>query len=124
VVSEYFDTGEGEIAERSMLLRLLDLLRARCTEKDRVKGDMRAVIRYPTKLIAYTRYSTELFDLSTDSAEQNDLAADRPDLVRELSARLDRLRDAPAVEASKSVDPSAETVERLHALGYAHPDEH
>lgn len=122
VVSEYFDTGKGNLAEESLLLRMLALMREHCTEEDRVEGDMRAVIRYPDKLITYTRYPTELFDLRSDPGEQHDLAAERPDLVRELTKRLDQLRKQPVVDASKSITPSAETLERLRALGYAAPD--
>lgn len=121
VVSEYFDTASGEIAEQSMLLRLLGMMRDQCTAEDRVEGDMRAVVRHPHKLISYTRYPTELFDLDTDPGELHDLAAKRPELARELAAILDAASSA-AVDASQAADPSSETLERLRALGYGPSD--
>lgn len=118
VVSEYFDTATGELAEQSLLLRLLDLMRAQCTDADRVRGDMRAVIRPPHKLIDYTRYPTELFDLGRDPGEKDDVAGSRADLVGELESRLRESARAAVVASPGGADVSPETIERLRALGY------
>ena len=60
----------------------------------------------------------ELFDLSGDPLAAKDLSTERPDLLRELLARLDsgyrhQLRTAPADQAL-----SDEQVQHLRALGY------
>lgn len=123
VISEYFDTGKGPIVKQSWMLRMINLVRRGCRKSDRVRGDMRTVIRKSMKLITYTEYPTELFDLETDPLEQNDLAADRLDLVAELEKYLDRRRKGPVVETSEKIDLSPETIERLRALGYTAPDE-
>jgi arylsulfatase A-like enzyme len=45
------------------------------------------------KLVAAKDAPWELFDLATDRAETRDLSASRPEMVRELSRRWERLRD-------------------------------
>jgi arylsulfatase A-like enzyme len=61
----------------------------------------------------------ELYDLAADPNEQNDLAAERPDLVRNLSRELERVKQAaqPRFDSSPA-DLDEQTRERLRALGY------
>jgi arylsulfatase A-like enzyme len=62
----------------------------------------------------------ELYDLATDPGELHNLVADRPATVatiaRELSALTRRL--APSAGAGDRIQPTAETIAQLAALGY------
>ena len=60
----------------------------------------------------------ELFDLTADPLAARDLSTERPDLLRELLARLEsgyrhQLRTAPADQAL-----TEEQIKNLRALGY------
>ena len=59
----------------------------------------------------------ELYDLALDPGEARDLAAARPELVRDLDARLEE-RIAGGAAAAVAVDLDAATREELHELGY------
>ena len=84
------------------MLRLAIDMRRNCSEQDRVFGDMRAVLRYPYKLIHYGKYGTELFDVSVDPGESHDLSYSHAALTRELLSELPPLgppsASAPAAE--------------------------
>jgi arylsulfatase A-like enzyme len=123
VVSEYFDTATGVLADESTLLRRLGVVRTFCKPEDRVFGDMRAVIRHPDKLIAFSRYPAELYEVGRDPGEHHDLATTRPEVVAELTRHLERVRDASLAAVPDAREPSAETTRRLRALGYLPPDE-
>lgn len=97
--------------------------RRRCTPRAPVFGTIRALIRYPLKLIWYERYPAELYDLANDPAEQIDLAGGQPETVAALSAALSsRLgrpvtgTNEPAVRAQATLAPDVR--DRLRALGY------
>lgn len=66
-------------------------------------------------------FDTRLYDLQRDPGESRNVAGRHPEIVRELSAALERLTaadpDAPGAEADR-IDLDAETRERLEALGY------
>ena len=47
----------------------------------------------------YDRKKWELYDLSTDIGEENDLAAARPEVAREMDAKLREIVDYEAVDA-------------------------
>ncbi len=73
------------------------------------------------KLIRSSGGTTELYDLSSDAAELHDLAKERPQLVAELSRRLEQAVGQPqAAGSGKSADSEidADAVKRLRALGY------
>jgi arylsulfatase A-like enzyme len=97
--------------------------RRRCAPEDRVYGHMRALIRYPLKLIWYEDYSAELYDLETDPGQLRDLASERPAEVRELVAELERrvARDTPVEHTSPRAEAAAvseEVLRQLRSLGY------
>ncbi|UCE86951.1 MAG: sulfatase [Deltaproteobacteria bacterium] len=96
-------------------------VRVHCEPEDRVFGAMRALVRYPMKLVWFERHPPQLYDLSQDDGEQRDLAAERPRLLEELVAELDRVvedaaRVAPGVPPPTPMD--ADTLRELEALGY------
>ena len=102
--------------------KVTDETRRFCSRGDHVFGDMRALVRYPMKLIWYANYPPQLYDLSLDAQEERDLAPAEPALVAQLEADLARRVRRPAAGAREAA-PSAETVgretlERLRALGY------
>jgi arylsulfatase A-like enzyme len=74
-----------------------------------VVGDHKLILHRVTR-------RTELYDLKADPLERRDLSAQRPDLVKELLARLDAIAGAPAGPPPGGDD--AEVVRRLRALGY------
>jgi tetratricopeptide (TPR) repeat protein len=68
------------------------------------------------KMVRGTAF-TEVYDLERDPAEEHDLAAAQSGVIRGMSARLDAIR--AAAEPGAGARPvSAETAERLRALGY------
>jgi Sulfatase len=62
-------------------------------------------------------YNGALFDLTHDSHERSNVAAAHPDEVAPLATIALSERRAAAV-TTKAAEPSAELVERLHAIGY------
>ncbi len=71
-------------------------LRSHCGPNDRVWGNMRALIRYPLKLIWFERYPAEVYDLEKDPNEEHDLAAERPDLIAAMTSALGLPRQTPS----------------------------
>jgi hypothetical protein len=97
--------------------------RRNCTSRDPVFGTIRALIRYPLKLIWYERYPAELYDLAQDPEEQIDLAGAHPEMAAALTVALSRAIGSPVagtnatpVQARATLVPELE--ERLRALGY------
>jgi arylsulfatase A-like enzyme len=131
VLAEQFDL-DGELApdahpQAVRGWQISDRQRRFCTPADRVFGDMRALIRYPFKLISYANYPPQLYDLSADAQEEQDLASVQPALAAELMADLDRpvrALSASAAVAAPAADvlPSPGIVDRLRALGYVAGD--
>jgi arylsulfatase A-like enzyme len=100
-------------------------MRTNCRPDHRVWGDMRALIRYPLKLIWFARFPPELYDLARDPGERRDLAARFPALTTTLASALrERVRNRqprhPADDAELVLP--AEVLDRLKALGYVPPD--
>jgi len=99
--------------------------RERCTAEDRIDGTLRAVIRYPFKLITYDRYPARLYDLARDPEESTDRTADEPLVASSLASVVTSIVAAarpPAAEVvpAHSFDPAE--LERLRALGYVGGD--
>ncbi len=112
---------EGEPSYAKSMRSAAALLRSECTEEWPVHGGMRALVRYPFKLIAFDRYPDELYDVDRDPGEQHDLASERPDVVAAMRAELERSAgDAP--EPGPGAAPSGELPDdlrrRLRELGY------
>ncbi len=102
-------------------------VRRACGPDDRVWGDIRAVVRYPLKLMWYERYPAQLFDLARDPQETVDLANAQPDDVAALGAALTQaiaaIPPVPDVApATPAAAPPPNVVDRLHALGYLGDD--
>jgi arylsulfatase A-like enzyme len=124
IVGEQLDFEEEPESETPSLARYLrrwtDRLRGSCTSDDRVFGDIRALVRYPFKLVWYARYPAQLYDLSSDGNEEHDIAPAKPALAQELTA--DMLRRVTAVPRAApeppSLPPPPEVLDRLRALGY------
>jgi arylsulfatase A-like enzyme len=78
----------------------------------------RAVQRGPWKLhYAHPEEAWELYDLARDPGEHHDLAAREPERSAELRELLaTRLGDGSP--AAHRVEPSADEMEQLRALGY------
>ena len=75
---------------------------------------LRALAQGRWKMIASDEM--ELYDLEADSAEARNVAAERASTARAMSARLDELsRAGRTPQVSR---PSADSLERLRALGY------
>jgi len=90
-----------------------------CGPEDRVSGDMRALLDFPYKLIAYTKYPPALFDVRADPREQHDMARGQPETLAKLSAELTALLPALALrEPAPKAQLDAAEIERLRALGY------
>lgn len=71
------------------------------------------------KLMVQASGKRELFDLKTDAAEARDLAPLRPELLRELSARLDaQLNSMPRRAARADPGKRREMERMLRSLGY------
>ncbi len=61
----------------------------------------------------------ELYDLANDPAERDNLATRRPDVVRTLRQRIERLQDGhAAAESAMSAAEKADVEKRLEDLGY------
>jgi arylsulfatase A-like enzyme len=124
VVGEQLDfEQEPESAAPSLAVYLrswTDRLRDSCTSDDRVFGDIRALVRYPFKLVWYARYPAQLYDLSTDGKEEHDLARARPALTEELTADLLSRVTVGQQRAPEppSLPPAPEVLDRMRALGY------
>jgi choline-sulfatase len=70
-----------------------------------------------------SRGGVRLYDLLEDPRETRDLAAERPDVVRELSSRMEELEERAAELGSRyrsagGVELPADVLEQLHELGY------
>jgi arylsulfatase A-like enzyme len=127
IVAEYRDPQDvippGESPMGSRLRGLIRFVRLGCTPGDRVFGAMRAVIRYPHKLVWFANYPAELYDLSIDPLERRDLAGTEPVVAATLAAAGDALiaGAAAAALAPPTVappEPPPGMLERLRALGY------
>jgi arylsulfatase A-like enzyme len=90
------------------------------TGPDPVSETLRSIRSGRFKLIR-SADRVELYDVVDDPREQRNLAAARPELVAQLSARLDR-QVRRAVRPSERVLLDEESLERLRALGYVAPD--
>jgi hypothetical protein len=126
LVAELSDPASGGITDGtgSGLRGMTAGLRARnCTADQKVYGDMRALVRYPLKLVWFERYPAELYDLQEDPEERHDLAPERPAqvaaLARELTGRVAHDRGmaagAPAASGAALTDDMRR---KLEALGY------
>jgi arylsulfatase A-like enzyme len=118
IVAEYRDAlSDDHVAEemRTSVVRR----RINCGPTDRVYGDMRAVVRFPHKLVWYSNYSPELFDVRADPLEEHDLSTTLPTTVAALAAELKVVERAAKGEPARStshLDPAL--VKQLRALGY------
>jgi arylsulfatase A-like enzyme len=129
IVAEHDDSSddhEGDDAPLTASIRNGNRAdRRACGPDDRVFGEMRALVRYPLKLIWYARYAAELYDLAADGDELNDLAPTSADTVARLAAALRAATDAAAHSAAPlGTRPAADGTlapagaERLRRLGY------
>jgi Flp pilus assembly protein TadD len=75
-----------------------------------------ALVEERWKVIAPEGAASELYDLEHDPAERDDASARKPEVVQAAAARLAAIRQGEAAPASAAA--SAETRERLRALGY------
>lgn len=119
IVSEYHDY---RLSDPSLPpdARELELRKWRnCGPEDRISGDMRALLDFPFKLIAYANYPAALYDVRADPREEHDLSATAAERLGEMQAGLTALLPTLVVRASApkaQLDPAE--VERLRALGY------
>lgn len=88
------------------------------TEYPQVAGwrPARALMQDRWKLVRSAR--DVLYDLETDPGERQDLAAARPTIVQAMSARAETMAAGDGVRAVTAPAVSAETADRLRALGY------
>jgi arylsulfatase A-like enzyme len=102
VVAEHDDSNdasEGDDAALTESIRKGNLAdRGACGADDRVFGAMRALVRYPLKLVWYAKYAPELYDLAADPEETRNLAPSAPTKVAELAAALGAAVGAPRSE--------------------------
>jgi hypothetical protein len=72
------------------------------------------------KLVEYPRleggYRRALYDLRADPGETIDVSSERPEVTRSLAARLERW--SAELVPEQPVEPSADQIEALRALGY------
>jgi arylsulfatase A-like enzyme len=90
-----------------------------CAADHRVFGDMRALIRFPQKLVWYAEHPPQLFDLAADPGEERDLARTRPEAVAALQKEVERIATMTSARPTVShmqLEPAQ--VEQLRALGY------
>jgi arylsulfatase A-like enzyme len=126
IVAEWNDPGPPSAPDRRLLpargRALLAQVRSQCGPDDRVRGNMRALLRYPMKLVWYEQYPPALYDLANDPQEAHDLAASETLVVRSFLGTLGELtRGSPTPLSSSTpptTEPSPELLERLRALGY------
>ncbi len=127
IIAEHDDSADQHTVPEPELARLIrqsnQEARRNCPGGAPVFGEMRAVVRYPLKLLWYARYPSELYDLAADPREERDLATLEPSLVASLTAEMER-----QIRRRRVADPDApngppgtlppEVQSRLRALGY------
>ncbi|MEN8151042.1 MAG: sulfatase [Planctomycetota bacterium] len=113
---------EFVIAENGRPVTVLDQLRKHFPEFDTAALDHRTrTIRNDRhKLIWRVGEGTELYDLRADPEETKDLAGTRPEIERDLRAKLEAwAKSHPAIQPVGEIDvDDPEALERLRALGY------
>ena len=93
--------------------------RRRCGARDRVRGDMAALVRPPYKLVWFERYPMQLYDLRWDGGERSDLAEREPDVVAKLAPELRGFVERARLgRAPSGREMPADALEALRALGY------
>jgi len=95
--------------------------RAACGPRDRVFGNMAALVRYPLKLTWFERYPPELHDLSWDPEERFDLSTGQPEVARMLREEVERFIEESGLTAPAEQDvpeASPEAIQMLRMLGY------
>jgi arylsulfatase A-like enzyme len=125
IVAEYSDPEQGPADgiskhARGFILQTANL-RSSCSAEWPVYGRMRALIRYPFKLIRFADYPPEFYDLGADPEEERNLVAVHPEIAQELSAELDEIAGSEVpVSDDATLHPtiSEEIREQLKALGY------
>lgn len=125
VTAEFQEMGSGSIDAgpvANLFMVLAAELRQQCPREARVFGDMRALIRYPFKLVSYANYPAELYDLKADPTEEHDLAAERPTMVAELTAALGKVDTLPRRRPEEGSPLPPKVLDRLRALGYVGGD--
>jgi len=82
--------------------------------------DLRAIYDPPYKLITSSTGAVELFDLEKATGEYENLVDRRPDILRSLQARLERIAEArPSLyDAEERATLTPETEKAMRALGY------
>lgn len=127
IIAEHDDSADQHASEEPEVARLIrasnQAARRGCPPDARVFGEMRAVVRYPLKLVWYARYPAELYDLEADPGEERDLAAAEPAAVASLLAEMERRKEqhpapGPGAPGGAPGTLAPEVRERLRALGY------
>jgi arylsulfatase A-like enzyme len=113
VVSEYVEGGAELNGPHS---------RDACASEERVFGDMRAILRWPLKLVSSARYPVVLYDVARDPGETRDLASAEPDVVAALAGDLAAATGSARAAAAPGASPTPEVAARLRALGYLGAD--
>jgi hypothetical protein len=116
IISEYVDPDRKGTPE--FLRQIIDETRSHCGPEDRVAGDMRAVLRFPHKLLWYADHPSRLFDLRVDPHERIDIAATSPRVVAELERALPPRYRPRETLARPHVGPNPRFLDELRALGY------
>ena len=127
ILAEYGDPevlrGASE-ADAAMLVDQGLKLRRVCGREWPVYGDMRALLRYPLKLVEFDRYPTRLYDLSRDPREERDLTRVDPQRTATLSAELaDHMQGIRPMPSGAPTEIPAEILQGLRELGYAGGEE-
>jgi arylsulfatase A-like enzyme len=95
--------------------------RAACGPRDRVFGNMAALIRYPLKLTWFERYPPELYDLSWDPEERFDLSTGQPEVARMLREEVESFIEETGLTApplEEVPEANEEAIQMLRMLGY------